>query len=87
MRKYRLLLQTAKRLYIVGAADVIGDLTPIMQRWFAQTVAGRSVYDDQVQSVMLYEYNPMSNSYIRRATLPATSRQAAINSIMGFIGL
>lgn len=87
MRKYRLLLQTRKRLYMVGAADVIGDLTPIMQRWFAQTIAGRSVYDDEVQSVMLYEFDIMTNSYIRRATLPATSRQAAINNIMGFIGL
>ena len=72
---------------MIGSADVIGDFVPQVRQWFVNTSAGRGVYDDQVQGVMLYEYNPMSNSYIRRATLPATSRQAAINSIMGFVGL
>lgn len=86
VNKYRLLLQTRTRLYIVASADIIGELAPKMQRWFAQTAAGRSVYDDQVQAVVLYVYDPVTNSYQRRGSIPATSRQAAINSVMGFVG-
>jgi hypothetical protein len=87
VNKYRLLLQTRTRLYIVASADIIGELGPAMQRWFSQTAAGRSVYDDQVQAVMLYVYDPMTNSYQRRGSIPASSRQAAINSVMGFVGV
>jgi hypothetical protein len=87
MKRYRLALQTAQRLFLIGAADVIQELQPILAQWFAQTIAGRSVYDDQVRAVLLYQYDPQSNSYIRRGVLPAGNRQDAINAIMGFVGV
>jgi len=87
VNKYRVLLQTTNRLYAVAAANDISQLGPLMQRWFLQTSAGRSVYDDQVQAVMLYVYDPMTNSYQKRNSLPATSKQSAVNSVAGFVGM
>lgn len=72
---------------MVGAADVIGDFVPLIQRWFTQTIAGRSVYDDQIQSVMLYEYDPLTNSYNRRGSIPVSSRIAAASAVNGFVGI
>lgn len=86
-RKYRLILQTNTRYFVLGGADQINQLPQVLAYWFAQSISGRSVYDDQVKAVLLYEFDPMTNSYQLKGQEPAQSRQMAINAIYGMVGI
>lgn len=85
--KYRLILQTTQRYFVLGGASQINLLPEVLAQWFANSIPGRGVYDDQVQAILLYAYDPMSNSYQLKARAAADSRQTAINEIAGFIGV
>lgn len=86
-KNYRLFLQTSRRLYSVGTADTLPDLAQVLRRWLATSRAASTVYDDEIKAVMVYQFDPQTDAYIKRGTMPATSRIDAINQISAFTGV
>ncbi len=62
----------------MAASNTVNDLAGQVLAWLEETSAGRSVYDDMVQSVILYELDPETGNYKFSRELPATSRRDII---------
>lgn len=79
--KYRLYLITARASYFMAASGTVNDLVTLVKQWLDTTADGRSVYDDQVQAVDLYELDPKRGEYIRSARLPVADRADIITKV------
>lgn len=86
--KYRIILQTTRGGYVMGASNTVNDLVAIVEDWLLNTSAGRSVTDirdkrgnleySDVQSVMLYTLDPETGAYKFSEQLPAIDRPDVI---------
>lgn len=79
--KYRVILTTISGRYLAATSDSVNGLADIVYYWFLNTPQGRSIYDDQVRNVALYEYNLASAQYVNVGQLPADSRKQAISQV------
>lgn len=74
-KKYRIYLTTKRGgSFTMAAVDTINGLANEVIAWLENTSQGRSIYDDQVQDVILYELDPDTGSYKFSEKLPATGR-------------
>ena len=76
--KYRLIVQTRRGGYSVASVNSVNDLVGVVRDWLDNTPAGRSVYDDQVHAVILYQLDPETGAYVMDRRRPATSRKDII---------
>lgn len=80
-KKYRLYLQTTRGSYVMAASDTVNDLVLQTLEWLQTTGPGRSVYDDMVQSVVLYSLDADTGAYVFSRKVPATSRDDIIKKV------
>lgn len=86
--KYRIILQTTRGGYVMGASNSVNDLVAIVEDWLLNTSAGRSVTDirnkrgeleySDVRAVMLYTLDPKTGGYVYSEQLPAIDRPDVI---------
>lgn len=79
--KYRLYLQTTRGGYVMAASNTVNALVNMVISWLENTSAGRSVYDDMVQRVLLYELDEKTGAYVQSKAIPANSRRDIIRKV------
>lgn len=84
--KYRLFLQTTRRGYFMAASNTVNDLVGKVIQWLEGTSAGRSVYDDMVREVSLYELNEKTGAYERSERLPVVDRDDVVRKVRALGG-
>lgn len=84
--KYRLYLQTTRGGYVMAASNTVNDLVAQVHQWLDGTGAGRSVYDDMVLKIMLYQLDKASGAYVFDEQLPVVDRQDIIKKVRALGG-
>lgn len=80
-KKYRVYVQTRRGGYAVAASNTVNDLVGLALEWLENTSAGRSVYDDMVQAVIIYKLDEKTGAYIFSEQLPASSRKDILTKL------
>ncbi len=70
----------------MAASSTVNELVALVKQWLEGTADGRSVYDDQVQAVDLYELDPKTGSYKRSARLPVVDRPDILTKVRALGG-
>lgn len=65
----------------MAASNSVNGLASLVAQWLENNSAGRSVYDDTVQKVVLYQLDPEQGNYMRSQELLANSRKDIIRKI------
>lgn len=71
--KYRIILQTTRGGYAMAASNTVNGLAALVEDWLSNTSAGRAVYDDMVQNVVLTELDQDTGAYKISKTVPVTN--------------
>lgn len=64
----------------MAASNTVNNLVSMVEQWLEQSI-GQSVYDDQVQAVVLYQLDEATGNYKLDKSLPANSRQDIIRKV------
>ena len=65
----------------MAASNSVNGLASLVKQWLDGTSAGRSVYDDSVRSVVLYELDKKQGDYKRSESLAASDRRDIISKV------
>lgn len=83
--KYRVYVETTRGNHYAGGSDTVNGLAGIVSEWLERSSVGRSIYDDQVRIVHIYELRKRdkygNGEYVRSNKLPATSRKDIITKV------
>ena len=80
-RKYRVIIFTTRGRQLAAAADSVNGLGDMVKYWFINDPVGRSVYDDQIQAVAIYEFDDSTAQYINIGQMTSNSRADAVAKI------
>ena len=86
MNKYRVYIQTSRGSYTIAAGDSVNGLAALARSWFLDTSPGRSVYDDMITRVILYEFDPKTGAYKFGEQAAATSRRDVLKKLRAMGG-
>lgn len=70
----------------MAASNTVNDLVAQVHQWLDGTGAGRSVYDDMVLKIMLYQLDKASGAYVFDEQLPVVDRQDIIKKVRALGG-
>lgn len=79
--KYRLYLQTTRGQYVMGASNRADTLPNTAKKWLEDTANGRSLDDDQLKTVILYQLDEDNGSYTFSERRPVTSRAGVVEAV------
>ena len=65
----------------MAASNSVNGLATQVSKWLEETSVGRSIYDDSVRSVDLYELDPKYGNYKRSDSLPAVDRRDIVRKV------
>lgn len=80
-RKYRVIITTTGGRYLAASSDSVNGMADTVYYFLTGTPAGRAIYDDQVRSVGLYEFDIATGQYIPLQQLPATNRKDILSKL------
>lgn len=80
-RKYRVILTTTAGKFMPATSDTVNGLADMVYYWLNNTPAGRSVYNDQMRIVGLYEFDLATAQYILVGQYLTNSRKDLIAKV------
>lgn len=80
-RKYRVIITTIRGRYLAASSDSVNGMADTVYYYLVNTPAGQAIYDDQVRSVGLYEFDTATGQYIPLQQSPATSRKDVLSKL------
>lgn len=81
IKKYRVYIVTTRGRFWAASSNSVNGLARVVQYWLDTSAAGRAVYDDQVQGVQMYKFEPELKDFTRVSWQAAHNRKDIVREV------